>query len=407
VNFTGYQDGGTLMYVGGEGFQLGNNTTNTTCSYTLSGNAVLSQVGNTFNLGSGTNASTTTFTLTNSAKLSVNGTIAGSQGVGAQQVLAFNGGTLVAGTINAANLRGLSNGSVNLLVNNGGTLAPGDIGLPGKIAITGNYAVSNTAASLAIDLGGTTQANAFTNAMNNYDFVSVSGTAALSGALNVSLINSFVPATNNSFTVLTASSGGLSGIFTDALGNRVPVANHAGGSFLVVTTATSVVLTNFQVLLASFTASATNGTSPLTVNLSDTSVGSITNRSWNFGDGFTTNTTATSLSHMFTVTGTNLVTLSVSGSAGTNTASLAVVVTASSLPPVIGGISLSGTNLVITGTNGTAGANYLVLTTTNLATPQTNWTILSTNQFGPGGSVNWTNPLNPNFPQTYYRLRLP
>jgi hypothetical protein len=50
-------------------------------------------------------------------------------------------------------------------------------------------------------------------------------------------------------------------------------------------------------------------------------------------------------------------------------------------PPVIGGISFSGTNIVITGTNGTAGANYYVLTTTNLLTPLTNWTILTTNQF--------------------------
>jgi PKD repeat protein len=185
------------------------------------------------------------------------------------------------------------------------------------------------------------------------------------------------------------------------------VANYAGGSFLVVTTATSVVLTNFQVLLASFTASATNGTSPFTVNFTDTSIGSITNRSWNYGDGFSTNTTATNLFHTFTAAGTNLVTLTVSGIAGTNAASTFMVTVISSQPPVIGGISLSGTNLVITGTNGTAGANYYVLATTNLLTPLTNWAILSINQFGPGGSVNWTNPLNPNFPQTYYRLRLP
>jgi len=76
-------------------------------------------------------------------------------------------------------------------------------------------------------------------------------------------------------------------------------------------------------------------------------------------------------------------------------------------PPVISGVSLSGANLIITGNNGTAGANYYVLATTNLTVPLTNWTMLSTNQFGPGGSVNFTNPLNPVAPQTYYRLRLP
>jgi len=35
------------------------------------------------------------------------------------------------------------------------------------------------------------------------------------------------------------------------------------------------------------------------------------------------------------------------------------------------------------------------------------WTVLATNQFGSGGSVNCTNPQNPNSPQTFYRLRLP
>ena len=76
-------------------------------------------------------------------------------------------------------------------------------------------------------------------------------------------------------------------------------------------------------------------------------------------------------------------------------------------PPVLGGIQILGGNLILTGTNGTAGANYLVLTATNLASPLTNWTILSTNPFGPGGSVNFTNPLNTNSPQSFYRLRLP
>jgi hypothetical protein len=76
-------------------------------------------------------------------------------------------------------------------------------------------------------------------------------------------------------------------------------------------------------------------------------------------------------------------------------------------PPVLSGVSLTGTNLIFTGTNGTAGANYLVLTTTNLQQPSTNWTILSTNQFGPGGAVNFTNPLDPARSQLFYRLRLP
>jgi len=51
--------------------------------------------------------------------------------------------------------------------------------------------------------------------------------------------------------------------------------------------------------------------------------------------------------------------------------------------------------------------NYYVLTTADLSTPMAGWTVLATNQFGSGGSVNCTNPQNPNSPQTFYRLRLP
>ena len=76
-------------------------------------------------------------------------------------------------------------------------------------------------------------------------------------------------------------------------------------------------------------------------------------------------------------------------------------------PPVIGNIWLSGTNVIITGTNGVGAGNYYVLAATNLSTPMTGWTVLATNQFGGGGSVNCTNPQNPNSPQTFYRLRLP
>lgn len=76
-------------------------------------------------------------------------------------------------------------------------------------------------------------------------------------------------------------------------------------------------------------------------------------------------------------------------------------------PPLLGTISLSGTNLIVTGTNGTAGSNYVVLATANLSVPLANWLPVSTNQFGPGGSVSFTNPLPPGAPRWFYRLRLP
>ncbi len=85
----------------------------------------------------------------------------------------------------------------------------------------------------------------------------------------------------------------------------------------------------------------------------------------------------------------------------------AVPLAAVTTPPVISNIQIIGGNLVMTGTNGTAGGNCFVLATTNLTQPMANWSFIATNQFGAGGAVIFTNPLNPNSPQTFYRLRLP
>jgi len=76
-------------------------------------------------------------------------------------------------------------------------------------------------------------------------------------------------------------------------------------------------------------------------------------------------------------------------------------------PPAFGAISLSGTNLIVNGTNGTAGKNYLVLMSGNLALPSSNWTVVATNTFGPGGGFNFTNPVNSTVPRQFYRLKLP
>ena len=57
-------------------------------------------------------------------------------------------------------------------------------------------------------------------------------------------------------------------------------------------------------------------------------------------------------------------------------------------------LKVLGGNLIIGGTNGPRSGNYLVLTTTNLTSPLTNWTRVATNPFGAGGSFNFTNPVN-------------
>jgi PKD repeat protein/lysophospholipase L1-like esterase len=71
-------------------------------------------------------------------------------------------------------------------------------------------------------------------------------------------------------------------------------------------------------LAASFSGSPTNGLAPLAVTFTDTSIGEITNRFWEFGDGGTTNTTTNSIVYTYSP-GTYTVTLIASGAAGAST----------------------------------------------------------------------------------------
>jgi PKD repeat protein len=140
--------------------------------------------------------------------------------------------------------------------------------------------------------------------------------------------------------------------------------------------------------VAIFTGSPTNGTAPLTVTFTDTSTGSITNRSWNFGDASTTNITATSVQHVYSSVGTNTVTLTVSGlgaSANSIRTNYIVVGSAGPPPPVA---SFSGTP--------TSGTEPLGVTFTDASTGSiTNWFW----DFGNGSTTNFAASTNPS--QTY------
>jgi hypothetical protein len=71
-------------------------------------------------------------------------------------------------------------------------------------------------------------------------------------------------------------------------------------------------------------------------------------------------------------------------------------------------LNISGVNnVVISGAGGNGSSGYTVLTTTNLAAPA-NWVTNATGlPFGAGGSVNYTNPINPATPELFYRIRVP
>src|SRR5262249_13600508 len=74
--------------------------------------------------------------------------------------------------------------------------------------------------------------------------------------------------------------------------------------------------------------------------------------------------------------------------------------------PQIFNILLSGPNVVMSGSNGVPGWPYFVLSSTNLALPASNWVITATNAFDSGGNAMFTNPIDPNAPQSFYLLRL-
>ena len=77
-------------------------------------------------------------------------------------------------------------------------------------------------------------------------------------------------------------------------------------------------------------------------------------------------------------------------------------------PPRITSARIFGGKLAVAGTNGNApGTSFYTLTSTNLALPLTNWTVISTNQFGPGGGFNFTNTFDSSKAQQFFILRLP
>ena len=89
------------------------------------------------------------------------------------------------------------------VTNSGGTLAPG--ATPAVRPIGGTLA--ENAGILQLLIGGTTPGLTF-------DQLQVGGAAMLGGTLSVQLANSFVPALNQTFQLLT-SAGGVSGAFTN------------------------------------------------------------------------------------------------------------------------------------------------------------------------------------------------
>ena len=114
----------------------------------------------------------------------------------------------------------------------------------------------------------------------------------------------------------------------------------AGGSNTKTNTNYITVTAPTAAPVAGFSATPTSGTSPLTVNFTNASTGSITSYAWNFGDG--TSSSAASPSHAYAAAGVYTVSLTVTGAGGSNTKTNANYITVSAPPPPSGAPLLTG-----------------------------------------------------------------
>ncbi|MGH7952542.1 MAG: autotransporter-associated beta strand repeat-containing protein [Limisphaerales bacterium] len=74
-------------------------------------------------------------------------------------------------------------------------------------------------------------------------------------------------------------------------------------------------------------------------------------------------------------------------------------------PPKIGVVKINTNNFILSGSNGVPNWPYYVLTSTNLALPLSQWTVIATNTFDGGGNFNLTNA-NLNMLRAFYLLKL-
>lgn len=261
-NFSGTTlTGGTYLVTGTLQFDNANIVTNA-ANITLSGqivnqnnlNALLSFANNSsrgrFTL-SGNQNLTTAGTFTNAGKVTLSKGSTFTVGGSSANYMQSGGTTLLDGTLTVpagglANITGgiiqgtgalpaapTISGSMSLGNASGaaGTFIVGDsIKKSGLISIANNYTQLATGA-VDVQIGGTT-------AGTRYSQLNITGKAALSGTLNIAIINAFKPTVGQTFTILNASTG-ITGTFSTVNGTSIDSTKH----FSVSYNPTTVVLT--------------------------------------------------------------------------------------------------------------------------------------------------------------------
>jgi autotransporter-associated beta strand protein len=82
------------------------------------------------------------------------------------------------------------------------------------------------------------------------------------------------------------------------------------------------------------------------------------------------------------------------------------IVSAPTPQPRIVSCTPNDSSLLITGNNGVPGWTYFVLAQTNLASPLSAWSPITTNHFDVSGNFSFTNAIDPNLPARFYLLQL-
>ena len=201
------------------------------------------------------------------------------------------------------------------------------------------------------------------------------------------------------FTLPPAGSTNLVVSFSPTNGgssSNLIIISSDGGNSTNWVTGTAVVP-----LVASFSASPTQGLGQLSVSFTDTSTGQITNRFWDFGDGSSTNMTISAFAHPYIEAGSYSVTLTVSGPLGVSTLSRANYIVVSELL-LITDIEISSPDVIISFAS-SPNQSYQ-LESTDTLTPA-NWTAAVSSIPGNGSIVTVTHPGGAGSNFRFYRIR--
>ncbi len=155
--------------------------------------------------------------------------IAGSVAVDAVTITATDTGTILAGTLNLSSSSVLTGaGTVTASVVNSGRVDPG--ASLGQLVIEGSY-TQTAGGVLDIELTGLIAAD-------EYDVLSVTGTATLDGTLEINLLNGFLPTELNAFQVITFAdrTGDFNSISGRDLSNDLVLDNSYANTSLTLRT---------------------------------------------------------------------------------------------------------------------------------------------------------------------------